>query len=210
MKKLFVVLVSLCLLVPAVVNAGETWKIDSIGFDYQHAEDVLLPEELQGDHCTNLVIRWSVRVESDSMIAYYLNDDWNKWTIGMEFHYSDQKANEKPDYGQDAGFKEIGFNITFKRHLFDRKFYIGVLAGLSYVEQFPAFENRDWKHGDMNSNIAHSNPLGSWGCMIGKDWKIYKTWSLRTEFRATHTSSVFGSDSGKNLLAGVLGVTKRF
>jgi hypothetical protein len=195
----------------AVVQAEEeTWKIDSLGFDYQHGEDVLLPEEWQGDHCTNLVIRWSVRAESDSVIPYYLNDSWDKWTLGLEFHYSDSKANEKPDHGQDAGYKEMGFNVTVKRHFFDKMFYVGWLAGLAYIDEFPQFENRDWKHGDMNSNIGHSHCVGTWGPMIGKDWHIYEGWSLRTEFRGTHTSDPFRSDSGKNFIAGVAGVTYRF
>jgi len=186
------------------------WKIDSLGLDYQHGEDVMLPEDWQGDHCTNKVLRFSVRAESDSVIPYYLNGGWDKWTLGVELHYSDQKANEKPDHGQDAGFKEMGFNVTVKRHLFDRKFYVGFIAGLSYVHEFPKFENRDWKHGDMNSNIAHSHCLGTWGPIVGKDWHVYKSWSLRTELRGTHTSDPFGSDSGKNFLGGVIGVTYRF
>ena len=206
-----VLLITLTVGLMAVVQAGEkNWKIDSIGVDYQHGEDSMLPEEWQGDHCTNLVVRYSVRIESDSLIPYLLNDGWNKWTIGIEGHYSDSKANEKPDYGQDAGFKEMGFNVTVKRHLFNKLFYVGFLAGLSYVDEFPEFEDRRWKHGDLNSNIAHSHCLGTWGPMVGKDWHVYDAWSVRTELRGTHTSDPFGSDSGKNFLAGTIGVTYKF
>jgi hypothetical protein len=190
--------------------AEKNWKIDSLGFDYQEGSDVLLSESLQGDHCTNLVKRFSLRIESDSIVPYYLNDSWDRWTLGLEGHYSMHKANEKPDRGQDTGFKEVGFNVTIKRHLFNKLLYIGFRGGLSYVNDFPEFENRDWKHGDMNSNIAHSHCLGTWGPMIGKDWPICEDWSMRTELSGTHTSDPFGSDSGKNFVAGTIGVTYKF
>lgn len=206
-----VLAIALTIGIRTMVQAGEeNWKIDSIGIDYQEGGDILLPEEWQGDHCTNLVKRYSLRVESDSLVPYLLNNSWDKWTLGLEGHYSAHKANEKPDYGQDAGFKEIGFNVTIKRHLFNKLFYVGFRAGLSYVDEFPEFENRDWKHGDMNSNIGHSHYLGTWGPMVGKDWHVNKAWSVRTELRGTHTSDPFEPDSGKNFLAGTLGVTYRF
>lgn len=214
MKKLtYVVALALTLAISlgTIAQAEEkTWKIDSLGFDYQEGGDVMLPDYWQGDHATNLVKRYSLRAESDSLAPYLLNDSWDKWTLGLEGHYSAHKANEKPDQGQDTGFKEMGFNVTVKRHLFNRSFYVGFIAGLSYVHEFPQFENRNWKHGDMNSNIGRSHCLGTWGPMVGKDWHVYKAWSMRTELRGTHTSDPFGSDSGKNFVAGTIGVTYRF
>jgi hypothetical protein len=192
------------------VQVAEDWRIDSIGIDWQYGKDSMMPEDWQCDHCTNEVDRYSIRVESDSVIPYVLNDSWKKWTVGTELHYSDHKADEKPDYGQDTGFKEIGFNAILKRHIFNRLLYIGFIAGLSYVDNFPEFENKDWNHCDRYSCTGRSHWLGSYGAVAGKDWPMYKAWSLRTELRATHTSDPFRSYSGINFIAAVVGVTYRF
>lgn len=214
LRKFAYVIVGLCIVLTALlvstVQAEKDWKIDSLGVDWQYGKDFMLPKDWQGDHCANTVNRVSIRLESDSVVPYYLNESWDKWTLGLEGHYSDHKADERPDRGQDAGFKEIGFNVTAKRHLFDELFYVGFIAGLSYVGDLPEFENRDWKHGDAYSNIGRSHCLGSWGATVGKDWKVTNGWSIRTEGRLTHTSDPFRSDSGKNFGATVVGVTYRY
>jgi hypothetical protein len=184
-------------------------KIDTIGFDVQYGRDSA--DELQGDHSLNIVERISVRAESDSLITALLNDSWDKWTIGAEIHYSSHKANERPDHEQDTGFHETGVNLTLKRHLLNKIFYIGCLAGLSYVSNFPEFENRSWNDNDLRSNIGRSHYLYTLGVLTGKDWQVLKSaWSVRTEVRLTHTSDPFRSDRGKNFAAGVLGATYRF
>jgi hypothetical protein len=82
--------------------AEKNWKIDSLGFDYQEGSDVLLSESLQGDHCTNLVKRFSLRIESDSIVPYYLNDSWESqretrpwaryWLQGSGIQCNNKKA----------------------------------------------------------------------------------------------------------------------
>jgi len=186
-----------------------TWKIDSIGLDLQYGRDSA--EDLQPRHSLNIVERISVRAESDSLMPYLLDESWDKWTAGAELHYSSHKANERPDNGQDTGFHEIGVNGVLKRHFFDKMFYIGGLAGLSYVHDMPRFENRPWKSDDRRSNIGRSHCLYTVGALAGRDWQVLQTaWSVRTELRLTHSSDPFHADHGKNFAAGVLGATYRY
>lgn len=198
------------ILTGAGAHAGDSsWKIDTIGFDVQYGRDSA--DELQGDHSLNIVERLSFRVESDSLVSALLNESWDKWTVGAELQYSSHKANERPDHEQDTGFHETGINLTLKRHLLNRIFYVGCLAGLSCVSSFPEFENRSWNHHDLQSDIGRSHYLYTVGALAGKDWQVLKSaWSVRTELRLTHTSDPFRSDRGKNFAAGVLGASYRF
>ena len=144
--------------------------------------------------------RFSARVETNNIFP-----SWHKWFIGGEFQYSMHKADERPEgaygLGHDAGFREYSFNLTLKRQMFDDLFYLGVLAGVSY------WYERD--HG--MHDLGGSHWLGTWGGMIGRDWNIYKAWSVRSEFRMTHTSDPFrNDDKGKNYLSGVIGLSYRF
>ena len=215
MKRLSYVVAAIVLLIGTNVYASESaatlsckkplWGfIDSVGADYQYGKDYMLPDSSRGEHCFNTVLRWSVRAESRSLLFS------RKWGVQLEFLYSDHKADEFPDRGQDAGFKEWGVNLALKRYFFDDMFYVGFLAGLSYVDEFPNFENRDWPDRSLESNVGRSHCLGSWGPMVGKDWRIYKAWSLKTEMRLTHTSDPFNTDMGKNFLAGTVGFSYNF
>lgn len=178
--------------------------IDNIGSDWVYGEDYMLPEDWQGSHVRNVVNRWGFRAESRRLLFS------EKWGLQGEFLYSAHKGNEYPDHGQDTGFKEYGINLILKRYFFDDMFYIGWLAGLSYVDDLPNFENRDWPDRCLESNLGQSHWLGTWGPLVGKDWRIYQAWSLRTEVRLTHTSDPFRTDKGKNFLGWALGVTYHF
>jgi len=221
MKKLSCVSMTLCIMVMAIVLFGMVahaeesaatlnckkplWGfIDSVGADYQYGMDYMLPDSLRGEHCFNTVVRWSVRAESRSLLFS------EKWGLQLELFYADHKADEYPDYGQDTGFKEIGVNLALIRHFFDDMFYVGWLAGLAYVDEFPNFEDRDWPDRSLESNVGRSHCLGTWGPMVGRNWHIYKAWSLKTEMRLTHTSDPFRTDMGKNFLAGVVGFSYNF
>lgn len=86
--------------------------------------------------------------------------------------------------------------------------YVGGLAGLSYVSNFPEFEDRSWNESHRHSDIGRSHYLYTAGTLVGKDWQLFKSArAIRTEGRLTHTSDPFRSDVGKNFASGVLGVT---
>ena len=209
MKRLCYVLVLGIMLLGTTVYAEQKseplWGfIDNVGADWGYGRDYILPEAWRSDHCYNTVNRWSIRAESRRLIFS------EKWGLQGELLYSAHKADEYPDHGQDTGFKEWGFNLILKRYFFDDMFYAGILAGLSYVHDFPNFEDRDWPDRDLESNLGRSHCLGSWGGVIGKDWHVYKDWSLRTEARLTHTSDPFGPDMGKNFIGWSFGATRHF
>jgi len=46
--------------------------------------------------------------------------------------------------------------------------------------------------------------------MVGKDWRLYKGLSLRTELRLWHTSDPLQGDHGKNFGQFTLGATYAF
>lgn len=178
--------------------------IDNIGVDLEYGKDYMLPDSLRGDHVFNTVKRLSLRAESRNLIFS------DKWGIQFEFKYSAHKGDEFPDHGQDAGWKEMGVNLALIRHFFDDLFYVGWLAGLSYVQDFPEFENRDWPDRSLESNVGRSHCLGTWGPMIGRNWSITDTWSLKTEMRFTHTSDPFNTDMGKNFISAIMGFSYNF
>ena len=194
MKRLYYIL-TICLMLFGTTAFAET----KIGFDWIYGKDNILPEAWQGPSCENTVNRFSIRAEINSMFP-----SWDKWFIGGEFQYSMHKADEKPEgkygNGHDAGFREYSLNLTIKRQMFDDLFYLGVLVGASYW-----YERDNRMH-----NLGDSHLLGTWGGMIGKDWNVYKAWSLRTELRLTHTSDPFRSDRGKNYGTGIMGMTYTF
>ena len=215
MKRFSIVLAAIMLLISTSAYAEESaaadssqqplWGfIDNVGFDVQHGKDFMLPDDWRGEHCLNKVTRWSVRAESRSLLLP------EEWGIQLELLYSAHKADEVPDRGQDTGFKEWGINLAVKRYFFGDAFYIGWLAGLSYVDEFPNFENRDWPDRSIESNLGRSHYLGSWGPMAGRDWHIYKALSLKTEMRVTHTSDPFNTDKGKNFFTGLVGFSYNF
>lgn len=167
-----------------------------IGTDLMYGKDTWIPNDWQSPSCENMVKRFSIRAETNAIFP-----SLEKLFIGGELQYSAHKADEKPEgsyhMGHDAGFKEYSFNLTIKYMLFDDLLYAGWVMGLSY------WYERD---NDMH-NLGDSHCLGSWGPMIGKDWHIYKAWSIRTEIRLTHTSDPFRSDRGKNYGTGVIGIS---
>ena len=182
--------------------------IDNIGFDWQYGKDEILPDSVRGDHCYNTVNRFSVRAESRGLWFFP-----EKWSTQGELYYSAHKIDEVPDNSQDTSFKEIGFNLIIKRFFFDDLFYLGFFGGLSKPLDFPEFEKRDWKDRDIESNLGRSGILGSWGPIIGKDWKFVNTpWSLKTELRPfCHTSDPFTqNDRGKNYTTMVIGISYNF
>ena len=181
----------------AKVASDKTRSI--IGYDWMYGKDAWIPDDWASPSCENTVNRFSIRYETNKFFP-----SWDKWFIGGEFHYSMHKADEAPggSYydehpGHDAGFREYSFNLTIKRLMFDDLFYVGWVMGLSY------WYERD--HG--MHNLGNSHCLGSWGPTLGKDWHIYKAWSIRTELRLTHTSDPFRSDRGKNYGTGVIGIS---
>jgi hypothetical protein len=207
MKKLIGIIVLAIVLVSGVCYADSKplGFIDNIGIDLEWGKDFMLPDTLRGDHVLNSVKRISARAESRNLIFS------DKWGLQFEFKYSAHKGDEQPDHGQDAGWKELGFNLALIRHFYDDLFYVGWLAGLSYVDEFPNFENRDWPDRSLESNVGRSHCLGTWGPMVGKNWKFGEThWSLKTEMRFTHTSDPFRTDMGKNFISGTLGVSYVF
>lgn len=204
MKRLCYVLVLLTMLLGNSVYAEEKSKplwgfIDNVGFDLAYAKDEWFPTDfVKSDRCTNVVKRLSIRAETSKIIP------WEKWRVGAEVGYSAHKADELPGgryhIGHDAGFKEWNWNIIVKRDMFNNLFYLGGVAGVSY-----------WSDRDNGmQNLGDSHWLGTWGALIGKDWNIYKAWSLRTEVRATHTSDPFRSDMGKNYFGWNFGFTRHF
>jgi len=214
MKKHGSMAVALVVLLLAVTTAGaddKPWQFEKIGADFTYGRDAWLPDSLQGDHSDNIVERISLRAESDSLVPHMLSDSWSQWTVGAEVHYSAHKANEHPDHDQDTGFHETGCNLILKRNLFDRALYLGVLAGLSYVSNFPKFEDRDWSREHRYSDIGRSHCLYTVGVLLGRDWQLFKSaWSLRTEGRLVHTADPFWwSYDGKNFASYVVGLTYR-
>jgi len=204
MKRLCYILVLFTMLLGTSVYAEEKSKplwgfIDSVGFDWGYYKDEWFPTDfVKSDECANTVNRFSIRAESSKILP------WEKWIVGMELGYSMHKADELPDgcysSSHDAGFREYNINLIVKRKMFDNLFYFGGLAGVGY-----------WYQRDNGMhNLGDSHVLGSWGALVGKDWHIYKTWSFRTEVRATHTSDPFESDMGKNYIGWVAGITKNF
>lgn len=179
--------------------------IDNVGVDWQYGKDKVLPDTARGDHCYNTVNRISVRAETRG--PWFFSD---KWGLQGELQYSAHKADELPDHGQDTGFKEVGFNLALKYFFFNDLFYAGFFGGLSCPLDFPEFEHRDyWADRDIESNLGRSGILGSWGPMIGRDWRVKNSpWSLKTEMRFTHTSDpLTHNDRGKNYASMVLGLT---
>lgn len=159
-----------------------------IGYDHMYGKDDWLTDGWKSPECHNTVNRFSIRYETNKFFP-----SWDKWFIGGEFQYSMHKADEKPGgsyhMGHDAGFREYSLNLTIKRLMFDDLFYVGWIMGVSY------WSDRD--HG--MHDLGDSHWLGTWGPTVGKDWHIYKAWSIRTEARVTHTSDPFRTnDRGKN------------
>jgi len=179
--------------------------IDNVGVDFEYGKDYMLPDSLRGDHALNTVKRYSLRAESRNLIFS------DKWGVQFEFKYSAHKGDEVPDHGQDAGWKELGFNLALIRHFYNDLFYIGFLAGLSYVDDLPEFERRDWPDRCLESNVGRSHYLGTWGPMVGRNWGFGDTpWSLKTEMRFTHTSDPFRTDMGKNFISAIMGFSYNF
>lgn len=206
-KTIFLFLAILLFAIPTVYAKDQPlWGfIDNIGIDYQFATDSFLPQTFQGRHCINKVECLSIRAESRNLIFS------DKWGLQGEFHWSAHKADERPDHGQDTGFNTIGFNAILKRYLFDDLFYAGVLIGGAYVHDFPNFENREhWSKDSQQANIGRSHCLASLGILVGKDWRLYKAWSVRTEARFSHSSDPFRQDRGKEFLGVVVGLTYNF
>jgi len=194
------------LFIVLILWAGHSKAETKVGFDWQYGKDyILLSEAWQSPDCINTVNRFSVRAETNDIPLLWGLDLLGSWYYGAEFQYSVHKADERPtgEYGigHDAGFKEYSFNLTIKRQMFDDLFYLGLLAGMSY------WHERD--HG--MHDLGDSHWLGTWGGMLGRDWNIYKAWSVRSELRMTHTSDPFRTnDKGKNYLSGVVGLSYRF
>jgi len=172
--------------------------IDSMGVDWQYGIGT-------NSHSTNVVNRFSVWAENRTILP-------DPWALQAEIHRSDHKLNERPDHGQDTGFKEFGFNVSLKRYFFNDAFHVGVLGGFSYVPGFPFSENRKhWQINGQIGNIGRSHCLGTFGALVGFGVSIYGHWSLKTEVRYTHTSDPFTKiDTGLNYLSGSLGVVYKF
>lgn len=164
-----------------------------VGFDFQTGTDGILSEGWQSKSWYNSVDRASIRYELNTLLPYE-----TLW-IGAEALYSRHRGHSRRIPGHDACFIDYGLNLTVRYQPFESWPYIGALAGASY------WTNRDLDVGDL----GNSHLLGSWGAMIGKDWGIFDTsWSIRTEIRATHTSS--GEGFGKNYGSAVVGVSYQF
>lgn len=206
MKKLIGIIVLLVIIfgsTPAmalIFDDAPKGKI-KIGLDWMYGKDYdgWMFDTLQSPQCANTVNRFSLRVETNTIFP-----SWDKWFIGLELQYSMHKADELPagkyGMGHDAGFREYGFNVTIKRQFFDELFYVGMFMGLS------CWYERD--HG--MHNLGDSHVLGSFGPTLGKDWRIYKAFSMRTELRLSHTSDPLQGDRGKNHGIFVIGATYTF
>ena len=200
MKRLCYVIVLLTMLLGTSVYAKDKSEpllgfIDSIWIEYEHSEDYFLPKDWRGDHATNVVHRYGIGAESRSLLI-----SAEDWAIFAKLQYSAHKANEYPDYGQDTGFKELGALVGVKKY-FLKRFYVGVYAGMAYIDEFPNFENRDWPDRCIESNVGRSHFFGSWGGLAGFKFRVPKTnnWSFASEARITHSSDPFRTDKGKNL-----------
>ena len=172
-----------------------------IGADWFYGKDAYVLDDWQSPSCANTVNRLSFRYETNELFPSLEN-----LFIGGEFRYSRYKADELPGGcyysehpGHDAGFIDHGLNLTFRYEIAD-VFYVGWFMGMSY------WLDRD--HG--MHNLGGSHWLGTWGPMIGKDWKIYKSWSVRTELRISHMSDPWESDRGKNHGEIGIGITYTF
>jgi len=181
----------------ASAYASDKPLIDKAGVIWQYGKG-------SNSHSTNTVNRFTGWIENRSLLP-------DPWAVQAEGHYSMHKFDEYPDFGQDTHFREYGINLVVKRYFLKDIFYLGILGGLSYVHDFPQFEDRsDWSQDSQAGNIGRSHCLGTFGAMAGRDWHIYKAWSLRTEFRYTHTSDPFSPDAGKNYWTGGLGLGLTF
>ena len=173
-----------------------------IGLDWTYGKDFMMPEGLTCDESTSTVNRLSLRYEDD----WFLPEKWNwQW----ELHYSAHKFDEL--HGpQDTPMKEVGINLILKRSFFDELFYAGFFGGISKLLDHPEFDDRRWSERELSARVGDSGWLGSWGSLVGKDWKLQGRWSLRTELRFTHTSDPFRQDGGKNYGQMVVGLTYSF
>ena len=103
------------------------------------------------------------------------------------------------DYSRSA--KEIGFYVIPKYywHTKHTDIYVGIPLGFSHL-----MDTED------QPNFADSGLLGTFGLAIGLDTPLKKNLSLRTEYRATHTSDPLGSDAGRNLHGILIGLRYRW
>ena len=173
---------------------GESNVHEKFGFDLQAGTDVICPGNYSSERWVNTVERASIRYETNDLL-------WKPLWLGVEGVWSKHKAHSKTIPGFDAGFHDIGGNLTVRYQPFENWPYIGALAGVSY-----------WHNRDHGGHFGDSHWLGTFGGMVGKDWKILETpWSIRTEVRFTHTSDPFGPDpDDMELLSGIIGVGYNF
>lgn len=184
----------LCLLAAMLCIARWASAETKIGFSWMHGQDFILPSAFQSEECTNMVNRFSFGIESNDLLP----TGWEKWWVGGELGYAIRKADQR-DGPHDAGMRTYSLLFTVKREMFNL-FYVGCLAGIGY-----------WYKRDVRPyDLGDSHFLGTFGVMVGKDWKIYKAWSLKTELRATHCSDPFQGDHGKYYLQSGLGLVYNF
>ena len=200
--KLLIIFILLLVFFGVFLIARDARAETKMGLDWTYGKDYMMPDALNAEESMATVNRLSLRYEDD----WFLPEKWNwQW----ELHYSAHKFDEL--HGpQDSSMKEIGINLAIKRSFFDELFYVGFFAGMSRALDTPEFGNRRWSDRELSARIGDSGWLGSWGPLVGRDWRLQGRWGLRTEMRFIHTSDPFRQDCGKNYGQMVLGLTYSF
>jgi hypothetical protein len=189
MKTKIMLLIGIISLISVPAYAG---FLDNGGINFQYA--TYLPKVVESashHHRAHRYMGW-------------LGKDLSKhWELEGEFHFSRHFSSPKNASERHFTARETGINavIHYRFRGSEAKWdpYIGWFAGLSWL--IDTKEQPNW---------AESGVLGSWGPMIGLNIPIMKNNGARIEFRISHTSDPFGSDSGRNLRCISVGVIHWF
>jgi len=126
-------------------------------------------------------------------------DEGMQWKLEAEIQGSGHKAEND---SRSVNTNEFGGNLILKREFpSDTPFlpYLGLMGGLSILSN------------------SHSQPqfddsvlFGKFGGLIGTNIYIDNYWSIRLEYRLTHTSAPFGPDVGRNFDEFIIGIGYTF
>jgi len=184
-----IVLIGTVLLMASPAYAG---VIDNGGFDFQYS--TALPHVVESSSHNHRVHRYTGRLGKDLS---------KHWELEGEFNFSEHSSSPKVPTETKYTAREAGVNAVIHYHLGNRSWfmdpYIGWCAGLSWL--IDKKEQPNW---------ADDSLLGTWGPMAGISIPITIHNDIRAEFRITHSSAPFGSDSGRNFRCISVGFTHYF
>jgi hypothetical protein len=189
MKIRITLLIGIISLISSPVYAG---MIDSGGFDFLYGSE--LPHIVESSSHTHRVARYIARAGKQLS---------KHWELEGEGYFSQHVSNPKIPGETRYRARESGVNLVVHYQFGNRTWvadpYIGWCAGLSWLIDE---ENQP--------NWAESGCLGTWGPMAGISIPITIHNDVRAEFRITHSSDPFGSDSGRNFRCISVGFTHYF